>query len=116
MRRGIRKPCGLKARRYITCLIDLNKYLDLFPGGKLSDKIGVMDQNEIFLYCMPNIWINKDYVQGFDGKSINLKKAVNIFERMKIAESIYEDVVEPSYEQSTRSDGTYAGHIRQNIV
>ena len=36
-------------------------------------------------------------MQGFDCEFITLKKAVNMFERMYIAESIYECVVEPSY-------------------
>ena len=45
---------------------------------------------------MPNIWSRQVYVQGLDCESITLKY-VNMFERMKIAESIYDDVVEPSY-------------------
>ena len=28
------KPCGLKVRRYASCLIELIKYLDVFPGAK----------------------------------------------------------------------------------
>ena len=46
---------------------------------------------------MPNIWSKQAYVQGFDCRSILFIEAVNIFERMEIAESIYEDVVEPPY-------------------
>ena len=46
---------------------------------------------------MPKLWSKKAYVQGFDCRSISFKEAVNIFERMEIAESIYEDLVEPSY-------------------
>ena len=46
---------------------------------------------------MPNSWYKKDYVQGIDCKYIWFKKYVNMFERMEIAESIYEGVVEPSY-------------------
>ena len=34
-------------------------------------------------------------------------------ERMDIAESIYEGVVEPSYKLSTGSDATHAGHSRK---
>ena len=37
------------------------------------------------------------YTQGFDCESISFKKSVNMFEKMDIAESIYEGVVEPSY-------------------
>ena len=43
MRRGMEKPRYLKVRRYAAQLIDLNEYLDLFPGDKLSEKIGVND-------------------------------------------------------------------------
>ena len=38
---------------------------------------------------MPNIWSRQTYVQGFDFESITFKKAVNICERMKIADYIY---------------------------
>ena len=46
---------------------------------------------------MPNIWSKKAYVQGFYCGYISFFKAVNIFERMDIAESIYEVLLEPSY-------------------
>ena len=39
MRRRMRKSRGLKVRRYITCLVDINDYLDVLPGAKISDKI-----------------------------------------------------------------------------
>ena len=42
---------------------------------------------------MPNSWSKYTYMQGFGCESINFKKAVNMFERMKIAKSIYEGVV-----------------------
>ena len=46
---------------------------------------------------MPNSWYRQAYVQGFDCECITFKKSVNMFERMEIAESIYEGVVEHSY-------------------
>ena len=48
---------------------------------------------------MPNIWYNKEYVQCFDCGTIYLKKAINMFERMKISEGIFEGVVTPSYKK-----------------
>ena len=39
------------------------------------------------------------YVQGFDFDTISFKKAVNMFEHMKIAESIYESVVTPYFKK-----------------
>ena len=62
---------------------------------------------------MPNIWSKRVYVKGFDCESILFKKAVTMFERMEIAESIYEFVVEPSYTKHTRADANRSGHIRQ---
>ena len=70
-------------------LIDLNEYLHSFPGSTPTHKIGITDLNEILLNSMPNSWSKQAYVQGFDWKSITLKKSVNMFERMEIDKSIY---------------------------
>ena len=79
MRCGIRKQCGWKVRSYEARLINLNEYLDSFPGEKLSDKIGVTELNGIFLNSMPNSWSKQAYVEGFDWKYINFNKSVNMF-------------------------------------
>ena len=42
-----------------------------------------------------------------------LKASVNIFERMEIAEYIYEGVLEPSYKKPTRTDARRAGQSRK---
>ena len=68
-----------------------------FPGENLNDKIGVTKLNEILLNSMPNSWSIQVFEQGFDCEYITFKKSVNMFERMEIAESIYEGVVEPSF-------------------
>ena len=39
MRRRMSKPRGLKVRCYADCLIELKKYLALFPGGERYEKI-----------------------------------------------------------------------------
>ena len=54
MCRGMRKPLGLKVRRYAACLIELNEYLDLFPGVNKSRKFFVTELNEIVLNRMTN--------------------------------------------------------------
>ena len=59
MRRGTNKPRGLKVRCYANCLIYINEYLASFPGGVLTEKIGVTEQNEILLNSMPNSCIKK---------------------------------------------------------
>ena len=45
MRHGIRKPRGLKVRRYADLLIGLKEYLDSFPGATMSEKIGATELN-----------------------------------------------------------------------
>ena len=62
---------------------------------------------------MHNSWIKKFHAQGFDRKYITFNKLVKMFERMEIAESIYEGVVELSYKTSTRVDVTCSGHSRK---
>ena len=66
-------------------------------GATLTVKIGVTELNYILLNSMNNSWSKHAYVQGFDCEYIIFLNAVNMFERMKIADSIYKSVVEPSY-------------------
>ena len=72
----------------------------------------MMEKNEVVLNSMPNSWSKQAHVQGFDCESITFEKAVNIFECMKIAKSIYKIVVEPSYKQSNRENDIRYGYIR----
>ena len=46
-------------------MVELNEYLDIFPGSKASRKIGKMELNEIILHIMPNGWSRQVYMQGF---------------------------------------------------
>ena len=89
MRRGMEKPCSLDVRRYAARFIDLNEYLVSLLGATFPDNIGVTQLNEILLNNMPTSWSKHAYVQGFDCESITIKKTVNMFERMEIAEFIY---------------------------
>ena len=58
-------------------------------------------------------------MKGFDCESITFKAALNIFERMEIAESIYEGVVEPYYKKPTGEDSNcdyYSRKIRREAA
>ena len=81
MCRGMKKPCGIKVRCYVTRLNNLNMYLALFPGATLSDKIGVTELNKNMLNSMPNIWSMQAYVQGFDCESILFKILLACFSK-----------------------------------
>ena len=71
----------------------MNEYLASFLGTNLDGKIGITELNDILLNSMPNRWSKQDYVQGFYCKYISFKKAINMFERMEIAEYIYKGVL-----------------------
>ena len=57
-------------------------------GATLADKIGVTEFNEIILNSIPDSWSKQAYVIGFDCEYILFNKAVNMFDRMEIAEYI----------------------------
>ena len=87
-----KQPHSLTVRRYAALLIDLNEYLESFPGATLTDKIGLNKLNEILPNSMPTRCYKHAYVQGFDCEYITFKKYVNMFECMEISEYIYEGV------------------------
>ena len=87
--------CGLKVRCYTDSMIDPNDYLYVFPWSKASDKTCETEWNKSLLNIMPNIWNRQAYMQRFDCETIT-KKSINMFERMLIAEYIYEVVIETS--------------------
>ena len=77
MRRGMSKTRGLQLRHYASRFIDLNKYLECFPGSTLYGKTGVTELKIILLNSMPNGYSNQAYVQGFDCGSISFKKLLS---------------------------------------
>ena len=83
MRRGMMNPCGLKVRSCASCMVDINKYLAVFPGEKWSENICEMELNEIMLNKMPNRWRSQACVQVFDCGSITLKRSVNFLNSCK---------------------------------
>ena len=71
--------------------------MPVVSGAKISENNSMTELSKILLNIMPKSWRNQAYFQGFYYESIAFKSAFNIFERMKITESIYEGVVEHSY-------------------
>ena len=53
------------------------------------------------LHRINNVWSKQAYLQVFDFKNLPFKKAINMFERMKISEQIYKGVVEKHYKNPT---------------
>ena len=54
MRCCMKTPFISKMRPYAARLIDLNEYLDSFPGAIMAYKIGINERNGILLNSMPN--------------------------------------------------------------
>ena len=111
MRHCMKNPCSLKVRRYAARLINLNEYLASFPRTTMTYKMEVTDLNGILLNSMPKILSKQAYVQGFDCETISFKNAVNMFDNMEIAGSIYEGVVTPSYKKNTRSEAKHINSV-----
>ena len=101
MHRCVKKTLRLKVKCYAARLIDLNEHLYYFTGATMADRIGVTELNEIVLNSKPNSWSKQAYFQGFYCKSISFKNVINMFERMEIDESIYENAVKPYYKKIT---------------
>ena len=59
----------------------------------MTDNIVGIKLNKILHSIMPTSWSKQAYVQGFDCESITFKRAVNMFDRMETADSIYEGCV-----------------------
>ena len=60
---------------------------------------------------MPKIWIKKACVQVFNFESITFKEDFNMFECMEVSESVYEVLVETSYNNTTRAYSNRSGYI-----
>ena len=82
MLRGMSNTSRLKSIRYAALLIDINEYLDVLHGEKAIYNNDEMELNKIFLESIPNGWVKKAYVQGFDCGTIDLRTYVNMFEHM----------------------------------
>ena len=89
MLRGMKKTRSVSVSRYEARLIDINEYLASFPEANFTDKISVTKLYDILPNNMHTSWSKQAYVQGFHYEPITFKKAVNMYEHMEIAKSIY---------------------------
>ena len=61
-----------------------------------------MESNEIILHITTNGWSRQTYAQCFDFEVVIFIQDINMFENMKITESIYEGVVENYHKKTNR--------------
>ena len=111
MRRVIRKPRDIPFKRFAARLTEPNSYLPLFPGYSASKKMPPEELNQILLHAVPNGWEKQAYVKGLDFKMKRYKATCKLFERMEIAEKIYEGRNTPK--TPTREDSNRASLDRK---
>ena len=117
MSRGIKKLRALTVRRYAARLIDLNEYLESFPGKILNDKISVTKLKEILLNSMPKIWSRQAYVQGFDCESITLKSiliCLSVWKLPSIFTKVYYNLLIKNLPRQTPTVMVKGGKIEEN--
>ena len=90
MGHAMRKPQDIQLKRSSAQLTELNNYLPRFPGSRNSKKMGLEELNEILLQSVPSSWARQAYIWGWDFKGRTYKDTCDMFERMEIAEAIYE--------------------------
>ena len=94
MRRAMRKPRYLQFKIFAAWLKELNNYLPLLPGSSASKKLDPKELNEILLQAVPKSWAKNVYIQGWDFGGRFYKETCKMFERMEIAEAVYEEGVQ----------------------
>ena len=90
MRPAMRKPRDLPLKKFAAQLTELNNYLLLFLGSVNAKKMDPEELNDILLRAVPNSWARQAYLQGWDFEGRTYKGTCDMFERIEIAEAIYE--------------------------
>ena len=92
--------------------MELNSYLTLFPGSIVSMEMATEELIEILLHAIPNVWGKQAYLQGWDFKGGSYKDTCNMFERMDIADQVYEGGT--PYKNNHRVEANRAIHERKH--
>ena len=92
-------------------LTELNNYLLLFPGSRVSKKIPTEELNRIILNSVPNALEKQAYLRGWDFEGRIYKDTCKIFERMEIAEQVYKGG--NAYKNTNREEANHVSHERK---
>ena len=112
MRRAMRKSRYLTFKRFNAQLTKLNNYPPLFHGSSAYEKMDPRELNDTLLHAVPNGWTKQAYLQGWEFEGKSYKDTCNFFERMEIAEQVYEGVT-PS-KTTTREEADCVSHGRRH--
>ena len=82
------KSWSLNTRHYIAGLSKLNEHLAIFPVSYVMKKMVNVELNKIILCVIPRGWEKQAFLHVYIFKTVLLKKEINLFKRMGIAEQI----------------------------
>ena len=86
----MQKPQVFLFKIFSARLAELNNYLPIFPGSSATKNMAPEELNKILLQAAHNSWAKQAYLQGWVFEGSYYKYTCDMFERMEIAESIYE--------------------------
>ena len=72
----------------------------VFPWSKASNKIGDTELDENISHSTTDGWIRLEYVQGFYFEVVTFKQSIKMFEKIEIADNIFEGILDPYYKTS----------------
>ena len=83
----------INMHRFMSCIIEMNEFLNLFPGSYDIEKLDYKELGGIWLNYIPTSWDNNANVQIFEFYPDNYKKTIFLFERIETAKNIHKYVV-----------------------
>ena len=70
-------------------LTEINNFLPIFLGSDVTKDMTHEELNDIILHAVPNSWVKKSYLQGWDFEMKTYKETCTLFEIMEISEQVY---------------------------
>ena len=90
-------------------LTEINNFLPIFLGSDVTKDMTHEELNDIILHAVPNSWVKKSYLQGWDFEMKTYKETCATFEQLEIAEKFYGGG-KPS-QTPTRAYAKDGGHV-----
>jgi len=93
MRRFMRKPRDMKIREYINRVVQINMWLDQFPGaGAGNGRMGEDELLDILEFAIPMAWQKEMAKQGFVPMDESITAFTEFCERLEFTEDNYQEV------------------------
>jgi len=86
MRRAIRKPYNVLARKFVTRLFEMSEYLQLFPPFRENQQLAVDEVLDIAKFTVPLAWQHTMRMHGFVPVLHDENTFIEFCERCKFSE------------------------------